>query len=610
MADAQQPSVSPGGGLPLSPALADELHAEFPASRARTLDRRVWFVSALAVVIGVLGVAAAQALLALINFCTNLAFFHRLSLERVSPAESHLGWTLFVVPIVGGLIVGLMARFGAKGIRGHGIPEAMEQVLTNQSRIPARILFLKPLSAAVSIGTGGPFGAEGPIIATGGALGSLVGQIVSTTAAERKALLAAGAAAGMTAMFGTPVAAVLLAIELLLFEYRPQSLIPVAVAAVVAAAGHIALAGPGPVFPMPAVDEPGLAALATFLVQGVLFGVLAVGVTRIIYFVEDAFERLPVHWMWWPALGGVAIGVIGFFAPRTLGVGYENLDELLNGSFTLRAAAFLGTMKFISWTVSLGSGTSGGTLAPLLTIGGCLGAALALAVGAVAPTMGFDPRIAALVGMAALFGGASRAPLASVLFAAEATHQPNTLLPLLCGCAMSYLVSCRLMRNSIMTEKIARRGIAPPTEYIPDPLDQVLVRTAASKEPVVLRSLETVATARAWLLSGSPGCDHQGFPVVDDAGVVQGVITRRELLNGADLQANLRSILRRTPIVVYDDSSVRDAAEHMVRHDVGRLPVLARGKPPKLIGMLTRSDILAVYSRRLKEFERAKRAVS
>jgi H+/Cl- antiporter ClcA len=347
----------------------------------------------------------------------------------------------------------------------------MEQVLTNQSRIPARVLFLKPLSAAIAIGTGGPFGAEGPIISTGGALGSLTGQIIEMTAAERKTLLAAGAAAGMTAIFGSPVASVLLAIELLLFEFRPRSIIPVALASVAAMGLRFVWFGTGPMFPMPSLGEPGPTALIFYVALGAVVGVTSVGVTRLVYFIEDAFERIPIHWMWYPAIGAVAVGLIGYFDPRTMGVGYNNINGILNGSIAGRALIFLMILKFLSWAIALGSGTSGGTLAPLFTIGGALGALLGAGFAAVCPGCAVLPSIAALVGMAAIFTGASRAFLTSVIFAFETTHQPAALLPLLGGCSAAYLVSCLMMRHTIMTEKIARRGVHVPSEYTADILD-------------------------------------------------------------------------------------------------------------------------------------------
>src|SRR5437588_1248699 len=390
----------------------------------------------------------------------------------------------------------------------------MVQAQLARTPIPARFTLLKPISAAIAIGTGGPFGAEGPIIATGGALGSLLGQVLKTTGAERKTLLAAGAAAGMAATFGSPVSAVLLAVELLLFELRPRSVIPVAFAAATATGVRIAFVGASPAFSMPNLVQPHGAALATYVTLGAIIGVLSVLVTRAVYAVEDAFEHLPVHWMWWPAIGSIAVGVVGYFAPRTLGVGYDNIDHILSGDFTLQAMLVLCSLKFLSWCISLGSGTSGGTLAPLFTIGGGLGALLGEVTARTFPHLGVDPRIAGLVGMAAMFAGASRALLASVVFAFETTRQPIGLLPLLSGCTASFLLSCLLMRNTIMTEKIARRGVRVPGEYAAHFLDQVTAGVCASKPVVTIQADDPLQAVRDWMASRGPGSGHQGFPVV------------------------------------------------------------------------------------------------
>ncbi|HEX5446204.1 MAG TPA: chloride channel protein [Pirellulales bacterium] len=589
-------------GLTVSPSLDTVLDsAQVPAQYA-VLDRRVLGICGLALGIGVAAGFIAQLLIGLIQFITNLAFFQRYSLADLSPADNHLGLVVILVPVVGGLLVGFMARYGSKAIRGHGIPEAMEQVLTNQSRIPARLTFLKPASAAIAIGTGGPFGAEGPIIATGGALGSLVGQIVRTTPAERKTLLSAGAAAGMAATFGSPVAAVLLAVELLLFEFRPRSIIPVALASAAATGVRMLFLGVAPAFDMPGVIHPSAAALGIYILLGALMGVVAVTVTRSVYYIEDLFERLPVHWMWWPALGSLVVGVVGYFAPRTLGVGYENITDILSDNLPLKAVIFLCVMKFISWSVSLGSGTSGGTLAPLFTIGGGLGAVLGAWAVWLLPEAGVDVRIAALVGMAALFAGASRALLASAVFAFETTLQPLGLLPLLGGCAASYLISCLLMRNSIMTEKIARRGIHTPAEYVADVLEQVLVGQICSRGAVSLRADDKLAAVRAWLASGAAGTTHQGFPVLDAQEVLIGVLTRRDLVSSSEADGLcIRDLVRRLPKYVYDDCTVRQAADHMVNHGIGRLPVVSRARPHRVVGMVTRSNILSVYRLRVEE---------
>jgi CIC family chloride channel protein len=559
-----------------------EIRTPSLASPDRTLA-----ISGLAVGVAVLAALAAQFLTRLIGFITNLAFYSRLSTSFTSPADNHLGLGVILVPVIGALIVGLMARFGSEAIRGHGIPEAMEQVLLNESRIPARITFLKPVSAAIAIGTGGPFGAEGPIIATGGALGSVIGQIRHTTAIERKTLLAAGAAAGMAATFGTPVSAVLLAIELLLFEYSPRSLIPVALASVTATGIRAAFMGWTPIFAMPTVSPPSGIDLAVYVALGFVIGLASVGITRALYAIEDLFERLPVHWMWWPAIGAVAVGVVGYFAPHTLGVGYDNIDHILSGSIVGTALVLLVVGKLISWEIALASGTSGGTLAPLMTIGGGLGALAGALVHV-------DPRMSALVGMAAMFAGASHAILASTVFAFEATRQPNGLLPVLAGCATAYLVSLRLMPHSIMTEKLARRGTRIRPEMHADYLDRILVRDIASTSPVTLRADDGVEDVRDWMVGRAPGSSHQGFAVLNAKGEIVGVVTRRDLLDlELPLTAIVSDLIRRVPVVIFDDNSAREAADHMVREDVGRLPVVTRAAPRTVIGMVSRSDLLA-----------------
>jgi H+/Cl- antiporter ClcA len=590
--------------LPLSPSLGATLDAAQMPRRSTLVDRRVLHITAVSLALGVAAALVAKLLTMLIGLITNLVFYGHVSTAFTSPAGAvpHLGWWVVVIPALGGVVVGFMARWGSRAIRGHGIPEAMEQVLLNESKIPPRITFLKPVSSAIAIGTGGPFGAEGPIIATGGALGSFVGQVMEVTGSERKVLLAAGAAAGMSAIFSSPIAAVVLAVELLLFELRPRSLIPVALACVAATGTRYVLMGTAPVFAMPVLASPGGWALATYVLIGAAVGLVSVWITKIVYAIEDWFEELPIHWMWWPAIGGLAVGVVGYFAPLTLGVGYSNIEDILNGRLTLAALAFLCVMKFLSWSISLGSGTSGGTLAPLFTIGGALGAVAGIGVAAVAPHFGVDPRIAALVGMAAIFAGASRALLTAVVFAFETTAQPAGLLPLLGGCAAAYLISALMMRNTIMTEKIARRGVRVPAEYAADYLDQVAVGDACARDVVTLKSTQTLAEVRHWFIEGGPDAVHQGFPVVDEQGHVKGVLTRRSLLDPQwHYTLTLGELLTRPPVAVTEDHSLREAADHMVAEGVGRLLVVSKDDPRKLVGFLTRGDILAAHGRRLRE---------
>jgi H+/Cl- antiporter ClcA/CBS domain-containing protein len=586
--------------LPVAPSLSPSLERTRIPDAPAPVDRRVVFTSAICALLGVVAAFVAELLTYLISLVTNLAFYGRLSIAHVSPAGHALGLAAVIPPMAGGLIVGLMARFGSSAIRGHGIPEAMEQVLTNRSRIPPRITILKPVSAAIAIGTGGPFGAEGPIIATGGALGSLVGQAIRVTGVERKVLLAAGAAAGMAATFGTPVAAVLLAVELLLFEFRARSIIPVALATVVATAVRVAFHGAEPAFVMPALEQPGGVAIAAYIALGALMGLMGVAVTRAVLTIEDLFEHLPVHWMWWPVIGGFAVGAVGLIEPATLGVGYENIDHILQGLFTWRGLLLLAILKFASWSIALGSGTSGGTLAPLFTVGGALGAACGFGAAALLPGAGVDPRLAALVGMAALFTGASHSMLAWVVFAFETTRQSVGLLPLLGGCAAAYLLSMLNMRYSIMTEKIVRRGIPVARGYEVDYLRQHLVKDWAAAPVVTLRSDDTLAHIRG-RLQADPALTHQGFPVVDGDDRLVGVVTRRDILGDQPGHTTVGEAIQRPPVVAYRHWALREAADEMVRQHVGRLVVVDRSDPDRAVGMLTRSDLLRAHGGRLTE---------
>ncbi len=565
-------------------------------------DRRILFITALAMIVGVMAGFVAQIVVALIGFITNLAFFSRFSTNFSSPADNSMGLWVIVIPIIGGLIVGVIAKYGSAAIRGHGIPETMENVLLNESRIPPRIILLKPISAAIAIGTGGPFGAEGPIIATGGALGSLVGQLLKTTADERKTLLAAGAAAGMAAIFGSPVSAVLLAIELLLFEFRSRSFIPVALASVTAMAVRIAFVGMEPVFRMPDLGIPTEGALASYIVIGIIIGFVSIAITKAAYWIEDLFEHIKIDWVWYPAIGGLFVGVIGYFFPHTLGVGYDNIGRTLSGGMAIKALVLLAVFKFLSWSIALGSGTSGGTLAPLFTIGGAIGAVLGAVALMLFPNLHLDVRVAALVGMAALFAGASRALLASVVFAFETTLQSSGLLPLLGGCASAYLISSMFMEQTIMTEKIARRGLRVPSDYAADHLQRMIVERTATKEVITLNANRSLGDVRSWIATHATGSSHQGFPIVDNEDYLVGVISRRDLFDADRApDASIASLISRPAAVVYADNSLREAADMMVQERVGRLPVVLRGNPLKVVGILTRSDILHSHDSRLNE---------
>lgn len=558
-------------------------------------DQRLITLSLFALVIGVISTASAWLLLAGIRLFTNIFFYQSLSLADRSPADNHLGAWVIAIPALGGLIVGLMCRFGTDKIRGHGIPEALEAILYGKSRMSPTVAVLKPLSSGIVIGSGGPFGAEGPIIMTGGAAASLLAQAFHLTSAERKALLVAGATAGMTAVFGTPLAAVLLAVELLLFELRPRSLLPVALACSVAAFLRPLWIAQGPLFPLE-TETPHLTALLSCVVAGLASGGLSALMTAGLYRVEDMFTKLPVHWMWWPAIGGLVVGIGGFFEPRALGVGYDVIGDLLSNHLALTVAASLLVAKLVMWMFALGSGTSGGVLAPLMM----MGAGLGCLIGPWMP--GGDPRLWAVVCMAATLGGTMRAPLTAVVFALGLTHDVNALLPTLLACAIAYGFTVIVMPRSILTEKIARRGSHVFREYGVDPLERHYVDEVMTRTVMSIDGNMTVGDA----LSGYFGATqaHRGFPVVVD-GEVRGIVDRA-LLMRADAGKPVASVLPSGRFeFALTTETCRAVAARMAALGIERLPVVESAESARLIGIVSRSDLLSV-TRHVHEEERTR----
>jgi H+/Cl- antiporter ClcA/predicted transcriptional regulator len=584
--------------LPDSPATFRDTLRDF------TADRSLLKLTAMAVVVGTGGAASAWVLLRLIALITNLVYFQRLSGESVYFGGMHLpAWTI-LIPVVGSLIIGLMARYGSEKIRGHGIPEAIEAILLGQSRIEPKVALLKPISSAISIGTGGPFGAEGPIIMTGGALGSLFAQLFHMSSAERKTLLVAGAAAGMTGVFGTPIAAVLLAVELLLFEWKPRSFVPVVTAAMVAAMWRPWLLGPGPLFAYgiaPMIPWWGLGLCALL---GIVAGLQSGLMTIILYKVEDFFYELPIHWMWWPALGGVVVGIGGWLDPAVLGVGYDNIRALVNGSLNMHDAIALLIGKCVVWIVALSSGTSGGVLAPLLIMGGALGSLEAhfLPFG--------DAGFWAILGMAAILGGTMRAPLMSTLFAVELTGNHYLLVPVLVSSVAAFATTVLLMRRSILTERIARRGHHIMREYSIDPFLQTRVEQIMAKPVHTLAGSIPVNEAIAFFMAAEGPKRHKSYPVVDDAGKLIGMVSRADVLRWSregwgNAQTLADAQIGDEPFSCYADELVGHLADRMAVSDFGRVPILERGTD-RVIGLVARRDLLRVRAHAIKE-EREKR---
>ncbi len=559
-------------------------------------DIRVLLLSAMAIPIGVLGALIAWALVRLIGLITNLSFYQRLSFDFSSPAGERLGLLVLIPPMLGGLIVGLMARYGSEQIRGHGIPEALEAILIGRSRIRALVAILKPLSSALSIGTGGPFGAEGPIIMTGGAFGSLFAQFFKLSASERKTLLVAGAAAGMAAIFSTPLAAVLLAVELLLFEWKPRSFIPVAFAAITADLLRIPLLGNGPIFAIPPHPQLSIMEVIYALGVGVLAGLGSSLLTVLVYAFEDGFRKLPIHWMWWPIIGGLGVGIGGFINPHALGVGYDTIRSLLAGNEVGAALITLLIVKTLIWSFSLGSGTSGGVLAPLMIIGGAMGAVEARLIPA------GNVSLWVLISMAGIMGGTMRSPFTAIVFALELTHDFNTLPALLVACVAADAVTVLLMRRSILTEKVARRGLHLTREYGVDPLELTRVSEVMDQYPNVIPPGMTLHEFADKFMFGNTLLRHQAFLVEEPPDKLVGIITRSDVMNhlvkqDVSLDTTVKEIAIRDPVVAYPDELLSQATTRMLRQKVGRLPVVSRQDPRKVIGYLGRTEIIGARQR-------------
>jgi chloride channel protein, CIC family len=568
---------------------------------------RMLLVSCLAAAIGLIAGIVAFALYKLIGLFTNLFFFHRWSTDFSSAQHNHLGWLVIVTPVIGGLIVGVMAKYGTSKIKGHGIPEAMEAVLFNRSRIAPRVAILKPISAAIAIGTGGPFGAEGPIIQTGGAIGSLVGQAFHTTAVERKVLLACGAAAGMSATFNTPIAGVILAIELLLFEFKSRSFIPLVIASTLATAVHMQLLGVGPMFQVSAMDFAIPRGLPFYLVLGLICGLAAVGFSKLLYWVEDQFDKLPIDELWWPAIGALGLGIIGFFVPRVLGVGYDTIGDILNGQLAWKILLVVMLAKAAALAISLGSGTSGGLLAPCFMWSAAMGGIFAMICNHFVPGAALSPGAFALVAMGAVFASASRATFTFIIFAFEITRDYNSVLPLMLVSVIADGIAMLLMpTSSIMTEKLARRGLRVHQDYETDVLSHALVADTMEQEiPSIVAGTSVGALAQRIAQHDPAVARHEALLILEAAGRLAGIITRGDMLRALDKDSSGAMTVEEAGssrlVVTHPDELISEAAAKMLRHGIGRLPVVDRADPHKAVGYLGRSGVMAARLRRFQD---------
>lgn len=554
---------------------------------SRRTNKRLVFLGGAAAAIGLAAGGAAWLLVHLIGLLTNLALFHRWGWDLPSFRDFHVGPDTYLVAIAGGLVVALLAKWSPV-IKGHGIPEAMEAVLIKQSRIAPRTAIAKPLSAAVAIGTGGPFGAEGPIIVTGGALGSLLGQLLHVTPNERKVLLASGAAAGMAATFGAPLAAVVLAIELLLFEFSTRAFVPLVIATSIAAGVHSALFGSGPLFGVAAHDFAGLGQLPLFAVLGGLCGLLAVVIAKGLFTTEAMYRRLPVGEFWHPAVGAALFVTVGIFQPRVLGVGYDVIEDAIDGRLAIGALVLIGGAKLICWWFALGSGTSGGTLAPILLISACFGSLFGELLSTAFPSLEISSSAFALVAMAATFAAATGATFASIVFVFELTRDYDAILPLMGASVLASVVAGALLEDNILTEKLSHRGHHVPSDYHADVMRSATVGEVMTRDVVTLPDSATVADAVAEF-----GRTHHGaYPVVDPEGRCVGMMSRGDLLlGGLDDRALLADAGARDVITVSPRDALFVALERMIEEQIDHLPVVDGDGP--MIGICTRADVMS-----------------
>lgn len=559
--------------------------------------RRLLLLSGLATVVGLAGGGAAWVLIRLIRLITNIALYHQWSVAEHASTDLAVHWWIVPTAVIGAVLISLLAMW-APVIRGHGIPEAMEAVMTRQSRVAPRTAIAKPLSAALAIGTGAPFGAEGPIIVTGASIGSLLGQVLPVSPSERKILLAAGAAAGMAATFGAPLSAVILAIELLLFEFSVRAFVPLVVATAVAGGMHSALFGSGPLFHVPINDYAGLDVLPAFVLLGIACGVLAIVISRGLFLIEDLYRKLPIKSFWHPAVGAIGFATIGLFVPRVLGVGYDVIDDVLSARLAVGTVALIAVAKLGAWWLALGSGTSGGTLAPILMISASFGLVVGSGLNQILPGPDVALGAFALVAMAATFGASTQATFTAIVFVFELTRDYNVILPLMLATVVADLVYSAVNEDSLMTERLRRRGLYVGRHYNVDPFSSATVRDIMTADVITLGSSSTVGEARGRFVAGG----HGAYPIVDDDRRLVGIISRSDILSeDCDDQQPLIEHASIDVVTVDSGARAQTVLRIMLDEGVEHVPVLDGGQ---LVGICTRTDLLKVRRRQLSHEHR------
>lgn len=549
----------------------------------------------LAILVGVIGGFGALLFRYLIFFINDLAFFHRPSLHFMPPLEHHAGWTVLLIPAAGGLVVGLITHYFAPETRGHGVPEVMEAMARRGGRIRPRVALAKVLASGVCIGTGGSAGREGPIVQIGSSSGSTIGQLLKLPSSDIRILVGCGATAGIAATFNAPLAGVLFAIELILLELKTRSFVPLVISSTFATIVSRVFLGAEPMIRVPPYQFRSPYELVLYLFLG-LFAAL-IGYVEIagLYGTEDLFDRIKVHPVVKPAIGGLILGAIGLWLPNVFGTGYSTVGAIVNEQLGQQGALLFGFLvllmvaKIVALSLTLGSGGSGGVFAPSLFIGAAFGGAFGVLANMAFPGVTAPYPAYALVGMAAVFSAASRATLTSIIMLFEMTRNYNIILPLMFACVVADVAAWLLYPDTIYTKKLSRRGVRVAQDL------EINVLKTRFVGDVMTRAVETISTdmpvykVQEKILETG----HQGFPIVDENGRLVGIITGRDVMKAMKRDRELPAIeaAHHHLTVAYPDETLDDVWGRMAEHGIGRLPVVSRGDPSRLVGFITKGDL-------------------
>lgn len=551
------------------------------------------FVIILAVLVGTIAGFASIAVTYLIKF------FHGLFFEQASDMFAFLGqYSIILIPAIGGLLVGPLVFFGAKEAKGHGVPEVMVSVALRGGRIRPRVALVKAIASSICIGSGGSSGREGPIVQIGSSIGSSIGQLFKMSDERVKSLVAAGAAGGISATFNAPIAGVMFAMEIIMGQFATGIFSLVVIGSVTAAVISRIFMGDNPAFALvTAYSLKNHWELFLYVILGILAGMHSVIYIKVLTKFEDFFEgikSIPEYIM--PAIGGLILGLLAVFYPEVLGTGHEVVDKALHGEFTLGILVILIFGKLLATSLTLGSGGSGGTLMPSLYMGAMLGGAFGVVVNLVFPGMVAPSGAYALVGMAAVFTGANRAPITAIMLLFEMTNDYHIILPLMIACVISTLVSAGIHRESIDTIKLVRRGINLIAGRKHDVMESILVKDALEHN-VETVSIHLTVTEVAEILRKSR---YHGFPVIDDNENLFGMITFQDLrtaIQQGKENEEIKNIATKQILTAFPHDTLNSILKKLAMRGIGSIPVVDPKNNKKVVGIITRSDIIDAYDR-------------